>query len=91
MRRRIALFPDLLWLGLPVLGVCFEALDAGAGVDVWLSALDRIGAEPHAEIVAQTALNRFGNVLSTRERDRLQSIITVTEADDESSAPAEGG
>ena len=77
---------SLLWLNR-----IDEALDAGAGVDVWLSALDRIGAEPHAEIVAQTALNRFGNVLSTRERDRLQSIITVTEADDESSAPAEGG
>ncbi|MFI4894293.1 MAG: hypothetical protein ACIAQ0_12810 [Phycisphaerales bacterium JB058] len=77
---------SLLWLNR-----IDEALDAGAGVDVWLSALDRIGAEPHAEIVAQTALNRFGNVLSTRERDRLQSIITVTEADDESPAPAEGG
>ena len=68
-----------------------EAIDAGAGVDVWLSALDRIGSEPHAEIVAQTAIERFGNVLSTRERDRLQSIITVTEAEEPSVNPTEGG
>src|SRR5690606_18167631 len=68
-----------------------EALDAGAGVDVWLTALDRIGAEPHAEIVAQTALNRFGNVLSTRERARLESIVTVTESNEPSPAPTEGG
>ncbi len=68
-----------------------EALDAGAGVDVWLTALDRIGAEPHAEIVAQTALNRFGNVLSTRERARLESIVTVTESNETSPAPTEGG
>ncbi|MCA9273791.1 MAG: hypothetical protein KDA31_12195 [Phycisphaerales bacterium] len=77
---------SLLWLNR-----IDEALDAGAGVDVWLAALDRIGAEPHAEIVAQTALNRFGNVLSTRERDRLQSIITVTEAEEPSASPTEGG
>lgn len=68
-----------------------EALDAGAGVDVWLSALDRIGNEPHAELVAQTALNRFGSVLSTRERERLESIITVTDAQQEQPAPSEGG
>ncbi len=68
-----------------------EALDAGAGVDVWLSALDRIGAEPHAEIVAQTALDRFGNVLSVRERDRLQSIIAVTKNEVDTPKPTEGG
>lgn len=68
-----------------------EALDAGAGVDVWLSALDRIGAEPHAELVAQTALTRFGNVLSSRERQRLESIVTVTEAPAEEPTPSTGG
>lgn len=68
-----------------------EAIDVGAGVDVWLKALDRIGAEPHAELVAQTALERFGTVLSRSERDRLESIIAVSKATDTSGSPSGGG
>ncbi len=70
-----------------------EAIDAGASPDVWISALERIGAEPHAEAVAKIALERFGNVLSASEQQMLNSIITVTDADTQESAPAsnEGG
>jgi hypothetical protein len=55
-----------------------EAIDAGASPDVWITALEKIGAEPHAEAVAKIALERFGNVLSTSEQQMLNSIITVT-------------
>jgi len=68
-----------------------EAIDAGASPDAWITALDRIGAEPHAEAVAKVALERFGNVLSTSEQQMLNSIITVTEVETPSPVPVEGG
>lgn len=77
---------SLLWLNR-----IDEAIDAGAGVDAWFTALDRIGAEPHAEVVAQRALARFGNVLSESERLRLNSIANVAQTPPTEPKPNEGG
>ncbi|RNC81497.1 MAG: hypothetical protein ED559_06810 [Phycisphaera sp.] len=68
-----------------------EAIDAGASPDAWISALELIGSEPHAEVVAQVALDRFGNVLSSSEQDMLNSIITVTDAETKPPTTDEGG
>ncbi|GAB5495266.1 MAG: hypothetical protein Phyf2KO_03460 [Phycisphaerales bacterium] len=68
-----------------------EAIDAGASPDAWFAALELIGTEPHAEVVAQVALDRFGNVLSSSEQDMLNSIITVTDAETDTPATNEGG
>ena len=71
-------------LGLTVVALLWlnridEARARGASADVWLTALDRIGDEPHAAVVARSALDQFSEVLSESERSRLRATATVAQ------------
>ncbi|MGP1273573.1 MAG: hypothetical protein ACTS22_09590 [Phycisphaerales bacterium] len=74
-----------------------EARDRGAGADVWLAALERIGEEPHAAEVARVTLDQFSEVLSDSERSRLRATAAVAKSDlegppaDAVPAPPSGG
>lgn len=56
-----------------------EALARDASADDWLAALQLIGDEPHAPMVARAALDRFEDVLEPTERDMLSTRAALAE------------
>jgi hypothetical protein len=65
-----------------------EALARNAGADDWLAALELIGDEPHAPMVARAALEQFENVLEPAERAMLSTRAALATPAD---SPTGGG